>query len=475
MTSTLLSVLTGTICLAVGAAVAQLLARARADAAIATAVADLRASEATARTEGDAARRRAEDLQLRHDQMRTELASQQEELRVLREENTRHRTEAASHDTRLEEMRAAQQRLADTFQALSSEALRQNNQSFLQLARQELERVRAATATETTQKQQAIDALLAPIRDGLASYDAKLNEIERQRADTFATLAERIDLVTRTSESLRSETASLGRALRSANTRGTWGEVQLRRVCELAGMLDHCDFRTQASVDGDEGKLRPDMVVSLPGGTTIVVDAKAPATAFLEAAGCEDEGRRRELLGQHATHVRRHMDALSRKSYWEQFDQAPEFVVLFLPSEALFSAALEHEPALIEQGVTLGVIVATPTTLISLLKAVAIGWRQERIAETAQEVSALGRQLYERLCTLGEHFEELGGHLGKAVSAYNRSVGSLEKRVLVAARKFEGLGAGGKKVIGELSEIEMVPTLTTADELRMISATTAAT
>ena len=454
--------------LLVGAIAAYLVARARAESAASTAVADLRVAEAAARAETAAASRRAGELETTIDRLRADAVATQQELSALRTDNTRLRAEAASFDTRLEEMRLAQQRLTDTFQALSGEALRQNNESFLQLAKQELDRVREATATDTTQKHQAIDALLLPVREGLAAYQAKLLEIETQRTDSFATLAERLESVAKASESLRGETATLGRALRSANTRGSWGEVQLRRVCELAGMIDHCDFQTQATVTSEDGRLRPDMIVNLPGGTTIVVDSKAPLTAFLEAVATDDDSRRRELFGQHAVHVRRHVEALSRKSYSEQFAQAPEFVVLFLPSEALFSAALEHDPALIEQGVTQGVIIATPTTLIALLKAVAMGWRHERIAETAQEVSALGRQLYERLCTLGEHFDELGRHLGKAVGSYNKGIASLEKRVLVTARKFQALGAGGEKELDDPGTIEIVPTMLQADELRLL-------
>jgi DNA recombination protein RmuC len=393
------------------------------------------------------------------------VAEAAERLAAAREEITALRTERATFDARIEEHVRGQAQLREAFQALSTDALRANNEQFLQLARQELERVREATSTEATQKHREIDALLEPIRQGLAGYDAKLAEIEKGRVESFATLVERLDTVARVGDTLRGETAMLARALRSSNTRGTWGEVQLRRVCELAGMIDHCDFRTQQTVGDGESRLRPDLVVNLPGGKTIVVDSKAPATAFLDAVGCEDESRRRELLAQHAAHVKGHVAALSRKSYWEQFEQAPEFVVLFLPNEAFFSAALEHEPSLIELGVEQGVVIATPTTLIALLKAVAYGWRQERIAESAQAVSALGRELYDRLSTIGRHFGEVGRNLERTVKSYNESVGSLEKRVLVTAREFHALGAAGSRPIAELEELTARPRALSADEL----------
>jgi DNA recombination protein RmuC len=405
----------------------------------------------------------AEQLRL----AREAIAGRDEELRRAREEITRGRTEEATYLTRMEEMARSQAQLREAFQSLSGDALRANNEQFLQLARTELERVRLTAQAELAEKESAIHGMLTPIREGLETYDRKLYEIELARTESFAALTNRIELMSAASDILRGETANLAKALRSSNVRGAWGELQLKRAVELAGMLEHCDFETQHTVDGEEGRLRPDMIVHLPGGKTIVVDAKTPATAVLEAVNCPDDARRLQLCQEHVYGVRRHIDALSRKAYWEQFEQAPEFVVLFLPSEAFFSVALEFDPALFEHSFEQKVIIATPTTLVALLKAVAFGWRQEAIARNAQEISDLGRDLYDRIRTLGDHFESVGDHLGKSVAAYNRAVGSLEKRVLPAARRFQGLGAANGKEIGELTALEIAPIGLNAGELRI--------
>lgn len=369
--------------------------------------------------------------------------------------------------TRLDVLANSQVELKHTFQSLSTDALKSNNEQFLQLARTELERIRLTAQAELTEKETAIENLLTPIKEGLEKYDTKLHEIELQRAKSFASLTERIELMSVASDVLRGETANLAKALRSSNVRGAWGELQLKRAVELAGMLEHCDFTTQHSVDGEDGKLRPDMVVHLPGGKTIVVDAKTPATAVLEAVNCQDDERRKQLCMEHVVGVKKHIEALSKKAYWEQFAHAPEFVVLFLPSEAFFSVALEFDPALFEHSFEQKVIITTPTTLIALLKAVAFGWRQEAIAENAQQISDLGRELYERIRTLAEHFDEVGDHLGKSVHAYNRAVGSLEKRVLTSARRFQTLGVGSTKEMVELNALEVAPATLVAPELRL--------
>ncbi|HSK39549.1 MAG TPA: DNA recombination protein RmuC, partial [Arenibaculum sp.] len=289
----------------------------------------------------------------------------------------------------------------------------------------------------------------------------------KEREGAYQGLRQQVLSMMETQKELRSETANLVRALRTPAARGRWGEIQLRRVVELAGMLDHCDFKEQASVTTEQGRLRPDMVVRLPGGKTLVVDAKAPVEAYLDAVAATDDEARRAAVARHARHVREHLKQLGAKTYWDQFQDSPEFVVLFLPGENFFSAALEHDPGLIEAGIDNGVVLATPTTLIALLRAVAYGWRQEKLARNAREISALGADLYKRLSDLGGHMDRLGGRLADAVGCYNRAVGTLESRVLVSARRFRDLHAvpAGAE-LGELNPVDQSPREIQAPELR---------
>jgi DNA recombination protein RmuC len=405
------------------------------------------------------------------------LESSRSELSAVRNESQAHAVARASAEAQLraERMAAAdkvkvleeaQARLSETFRALSAEALKSNNQSFLDLARTSLERFQEGAKGDLEQRQQAIVQLVAPVKQSLEKVDEKLAEIEKVRTGAYESLHAQVRSMVETQTQLRSETSNLVKALRSPVVRGHWGEMQLRRVVEMAGMVEHCDFHSQKTTTTEDGRFRPDLIVRLPGGKQIVVDAKTPLSSYLEAVEATDDGVRKSFLQDHARQVRVHIQALANKKYWEQFEAAPEFVVLFLPSENIFSAALEQDPSLIEAGVEQQVILATPTTLIALLKAVAYGWKQEHLAVNAREISELGRDLYKRLSDMGGFLNKLGKSLGASVESYNRAVGNLESRVMVSARRFRDLKAAPiDRELEELSPIEESPRMLQAPEL----------
>lgn len=431
-----------------------------------------RASQARQRGQAErelaAAQTKAAMLEAQLNERHASAAVREQELAALRAEVQRLAArEAELVATAAKDRQSAQEKLAlldqarvalsDAFKSLSAEALRSNNQSFLQLARTSLESFQEQAKGDLSRRQQAIDELVRPVKETLTQFDNQIRSLEQARTEAYTRLTEQVGSLRQSQEQLHRETANLAKALGAPQTRGRWGELTLRRVVELAGMQRYCDFEEQVSLAGEEGRLRPDLVVRLPGGRCVAVDAKAPLNAYMEAANAADDGTRRAQLAEHARRIREHIRALSAKAYWQSLEPAPEFVILFLPGEPFYSAALEADATLIEAGVEQRVVLATPTTLIALLKAIAYGWRQEALAENAQQISELGRELYKRLADMTGHFEDLGQRLGKATESYNSAIGSLEKRVLVSARRFEELQAAGDKRVPELEPIGLAP------------------
>lgn len=396
-------------------------------------------------------------LSEKYDALTHELSSTREALAALTAQRDAELTAAAEKLALLED---AKTKLQESFKALSSEALSKNNESFLNLAKTTLEKYQEGARGDLDKRQQAINKTVEPVGDALKVFNERVHKIEERRTASDADIKQQLEQLAKSQVQLSKTTSSLAQALRAPQVRGQWGEMQLRRTVEMAGMLNRVDFHEQESVDTSDGqRQRPDMLIHLPNGRQVVVDSKVPLAAYLDALETENPEVQVDRMRAHARHVREHIKGLSAKTYWNQFENSPEFVVLFIPNETIFSAALEQDPMLIEQGVNNQVIIATPTTLIALLKAIAYGWQQDAIAREAKEIAKLGKELYERIGVVAGHFAKLGKSLDQSVGHYNKAISSVETRLLVTAKKFEELDSASAEPLPETKAIEKIPTL----------------
>src|SRR5574337_331150 len=412
----------------------------------------------------------------RVEEVRQQLASARNDFETLREDLRQAEMGRATAETRVVEIEKnlaeqkalledAKTRLSDTFKSLAADALAGNNAGFLVLAEEKFKALKDEATIDLEARRKAIETMIQPLGETLLAYQQETKALEDKRLREYSTVGEQLRAVALGQTTLQSETAKLVNALRSPQVRGRWGELALRKTAELAGMSPHCDFVEQESVTTDEGRIRPDMVVKLPAGREVVVDAKVPLGGFLEALEAKTDEDREAALLRHAAQVNQHVAKLALKEYWDQFTTAPEFVVLFIPNDSFLAAAAEKDPTLVESALSKKVVIATPTTFIALLRAIAYGWRQELLTENAQRISALGQELADRMATLAEHLVRVGGTIGKTVDSYNAAVASFENRVFPTARKFQALGAGGKKEIQELQPIDQKPRALTALEI----------
>ncbi|HZQ90571.1 MAG TPA: DNA recombination protein RmuC [Terriglobales bacterium] len=355
------------------------------------------------------------------------------------------------------QLEAARERLAETFKSLASEALSRNNADFLTLAEQKFGALKQSAVTDLQARQLAIEQLVKPIAESLTSYQKEARELEQQRVRELSAVGEQLRSVAQAQNTLQQETSRLVNALRSPQVRGRWGEVQLRRAAELAGMAAHCDFIEQVTVTSEDGRLRPDMIVKLPAGREVVVDSKVPLSGFLEALEAATDAEREAAITKHAKQLRTHVDKLASKQYWEQFEKAPDLAVLFIPNDSFYAAAVQRDPDVIEYALANRVIIATPSTFVGFLRSVEYGWRQEQIAESAQKVSELGRKLYERIVIFLKHLDKVGDSLHQTVKHYNASVASLQTRLVPLAERFDELGAATQEPLPEIEQITEEP------------------
>lgn len=355
---------------------------------------------------------------------------------------------------KIESIEKARSQLSETFTALSSQALKNNNEEFLKLARENLKQYQDQATNELDKKEKAIEHILKPIKETLNKTDQQIRDIEKERKESYGALHKHLESMTQTQSSLQDETRKLVNALRRPEVRGQWGEMTLKRLAELAGMVEHCDFYEQEHVRTDDGGLRPDMIVRMPDGREIVVDVKTPLDAYINAIEAVDDAERQVQLQRHTRNVKQRINELADKSYWNQFKNAPDFVVLFIPGDQFLSAALDQEPAILENALARQVILATPTSLVALLRAVGYGWRQEQLAENAEHIKTVGEELYGRLQTFTEHLQKLGRSLDSGLKHYNSAVGSFDSRVLPSARKFNEMGISADKKINQPNQVE---------------------